>query len=95
MRSGDPVELSYAASADWTLIGDDFRVGMQAFGDLGTTARFGGRQAAYAGPVLKAGIERIGPGEIELQAGWLRAFGSARDHTDGQARLLISYEFRF
>ena len=95
LRSGGPVALGYAVSADWALIGDDFRAGLQAFGDLGSTTRFGGRQAAYFGPVIKAGIERIGPGEIELEAGWLRAFGSARDHADGQARLLISYEFRF
>jgi hypothetical protein len=94
LRSGEPVELAYAASADWALIGDDLRAGLQAFGDLGTTRRFGGRQDSYVGPVIKAEIEHIGPGEIEIEAGWLRAFGSARDHTGGQARLLISYELK-
>lgn len=94
LRGGEPVNLGYAASADWALVGDDLRLGVQAFGDLGSTQRFGGRQQAYAGPVIKAGIERIGPGEIEIEAGWLRAFGSARDHADGQARLLVSYEFK-
>ena len=95
LRSGEPVTLGYAASADWALIGDDLRFGVAAFGDLGSTQHFGGRQETYAGPIIKAEIERIGPGDIEIEAGWLRAFGSARDHADGQARLLVSYEFKF
>lgn len=95
LRGGEPVALSYAASADWSLVGDDLRLGVEAFGDLGSTQHFGGRQETYAGPVIKADVERVGPGEIEIEAGWLRAFGSARDHADGQARLLVSYEFKF
>ncbi len=93
--SGDPVTLGYATSADWALIGDDLRFGFESFSDLGSTQRFGGRQQTYAGPIIKAEIERIGPGGIEIEAGWLRAFGSARDHAEGQARLLVSYEFKF
>ena len=95
LRGGEPVSLGYAASGDWSLIGDDLRFGVEAFGDLGSTQRFGGRQETYAGPLIKAELERIGPGDIEIEAGWLRAFGSSRDHADGQARLLVSYEFKF
>ena len=91
----EPVELSYAASVDWAVAGDDLRVGLAAFGDLGTTHAFGGRQELYIGPTVKLEIERLGPGEFEVEAGWLRAFSAARDITDGQARLLIGYEWRF
>lgn len=89
------VEVGYAASADWALAGDEFRLGLEAFGDLGTTQRFGGRQEHFVGPVAKLEIEHLGPGELELEAGWLRAFGAARDRTDGQARLLLGYETHF
>lgn len=90
-----PVDFGYAASADWAVIGDEFRLGVAAFGDLGSSARFGGRQEHFVGPEAKVEIERLGPGELEIEAGWLRAFGAARDTTSGQARLLISYEVKF
>ena len=91
----EPVSFGYAASVDWAVIGDEFRLGAAAFGDLGTAARFGGRQEHYAGPVAKLGIEHIGPGEIEVEAGYLRAFGAARDNARGQVRVLLSYEAHF
>lgn len=95
LRSGEPVEFGYAASADWAIFGDDLRLGAAAFGDLGTGDHFGGRQETYAGPEIKTDIEHLAGGELEIEAGWLRAFGAARDHADGQARLLIGYERRF
>lgn len=91
----EPVNFGYAASADWRVIGDEFRLGAAAFGDLGTSTRFGGRQEHFIGPIAKAGIEHIGPGEIEIEAGYLFAAGAARDTARGQARLLISYEAKF
>ena len=91
----EPVEFGYAASADWTVIGDEFRLGVAAFGDLGTATRFGGRQEHFIGPKAKFEIEHLGPGEIEIEAGWLAAVGAARDTAKGQARLLISYEAKF
>jgi hypothetical protein len=90
-----PVDFGYAASADWAVIGDEVRLGVAAFGDLGNSARFGGRQEHFVGPEAKVEIERVGPGEFEVEAGWLKAFGAARDTTSGQARLLISYEAKF
>ena len=92
LRNGEPVEFGYAASMDWA-IADEFRVGLAAFGDLGTSDRFGGRQSHFAGPETKFDIEHVGPGEIEVEAGWLKAFGAASDRTKGQARLLVGYEF--
>ena len=91
----EPVEFAYAASIDWAVIGDEFKLGAAAFGDLGTSARFGGRQEHFIGPQAKIEIEHIGPGEIEIEAGWLAAVGAARDTATGQARLLVSYEARF
>jgi hypothetical protein len=91
----EPVEFGYAASIDWAVIGDEFKLGAAAFGDLGTSARFGGRQEHFIGPQAKFEIEHIGPGEIEIEAGWLAAVGKARDMATGQARLLVSYEAHF
>ncbi len=91
----DPVEFGYAASVDWTVIGDEFRLGAAAFGDLGTSARFGGWHEHFVGPEAKIEFEHIGPGELEIEAGYLFAVGAARDTTRGQARLLISYEVKF
>jgi hypothetical protein len=79
MRSGEPVAFSYAASADWALVGDEIRLGVAAFGDLGTIRQFAGREEHYIGPEAKVEIERAGPGEFEVEVGWLRAFGAARD----------------
>lgn len=95
LRAGEAVDIAYAASVDWALIGDDIRLGAAAFGDLGSTQHFGGRQAHFVGPEAKVELEHIGRGELEIEAGWLRAFGAARNHADGQARLLIGYEMKF
>lgn len=90
-----PVDFGYAASVDWAVIGDEFKLGAAAFGDLGNSARFGGRQEHFVGPVAKIEIEHVGPGELEIETGYLFAIGSARDTTRGQARLLIAYEAKF
>lgn len=92
LRSGEPIEFSYASSVDWA-VWDELRFGLAAFGDLGKSRHFGGRQEHFVGPEMKFDIEHVGPGEIEVEAGWLKAFGAARDRTRGQARLLIGYEF--
>ncbi|MFM5953171.1 MAG: hypothetical protein ACKOPE_02565 [Novosphingobium sp.] len=94
LRASDPVELGYAASADWAVLGDDLRFGVAGFGDLGTTSHFGGRQETFAGPEVKTEFE-IGGGELEIEAGWLKSFGAARDVTSGQARLLVGFERKF
>lgn len=94
LRDADPVELGYAVSADWAVLGDNLRIGVAGFGDLGTTSHFGGRQETFAGPELKTEFE-LGGGELEIEAGWLKAFGAARDVTSGQARLLVGFERRF
>lgn len=94
LEDGEPVELGYAVSADWE-VADDLRLGGAAFGELGTTRRFLPSAGHFMGPVIKTEIEGLGKGEMEVEAGYHFALGSARDHADGQIRLVIEYEFRF
>jgi hypothetical protein len=95
LKSGEPVEFGYAASADWKLVGD-FRLGAAAFGELGTARRFLPRAQHYAGPIVKTELEGLpGKGELGIEAGYLFALGAARDEAKGQLRLLLEYEFRF
>ena len=96
VRSAAPVAFSYAASVDYAVIGDDIRVGVQAFGDLGDSYNFAGRQEQYIGPVAKFEIEHmLLGGELEIETGYLFAAGRARDNARGQARLLLGWEFHF
>lgn len=91
LKGGNKVELSYAASADVEAM-DEVRVGVEAFGDLGTFSRFMPHAEHFAGPYVSTEIEGLGP-ELELKAGYLFAIGKARDDTDGQVRLALEMEF--
>lgn len=91
LESGEKVELEYAASADVETIGE-LRLGVQAYGQLGTFEDFLPRAEHFAGPVAKIEIEGLGP-ELELEAGYLFAMGAAKDETDGQFRLMVELEF--
>lgn len=95
LRSAEPIELGYAASADWALVGDEVRLGVAVFGDLGSIHNFGGRQEHYAGPEIKFEIERVGRGEVEVELGYLHAFGAARDRANRQVRIVIGYDAHF
>lgn len=90
--SGAPVELGYAASADFAVAGD-FRVGAAAFGELGTFNRFAPRSEHFLGPVVKTEIEHFAGHELKIQAGYLFALDKARQDTKGQIRLLLEMEF--
>lgn len=95
LQSGEPVEFSYGASADWKLVGD-LRGGLAAFGELGSSRRLFPRAAHYAGPIVKTELEGLpGHGELGIEAGYLVALGEARQQANGQARLLLEYEFHF
>ena len=90
MVAGAPVTFGYAASADFA-VGGPLRLGGAAFGDL--SGDEGGHH--FAGPVAKADFEHAGPGDFELETGYLFALGSARDGARGQFRLLAAYAFPF
>lgn len=85
------VEFEYAASADVEALGE-IRLGVQAYGELGTADHFLPRAEHFVGPVAKAEIEGLGP-EFEVEAGYLFALGEAREETDGQFRLALEMEF--
>lgn len=95
-RDGEGLmEVEYAAQATVDA-GHKLKLGAQAFGDIGTTGAFGGRQEHYAGPIAKwETYPSWLPGELELEAAYLFPLGSARDETDGQVRFVIEYEHRF
>lgn len=87
--------FSYAASLDRE-VWSNLRLGVEAFGDLGSEQRFGGRQEHYIGPMAKWALplRRLG-GELEFEAAYLFAAGAARDTSAGQARLLVEWERRW
>jgi len=91
LEGGHKVELAYAASADVEAFGE-VRLGVQAYGELGTFSNFLPREEHFIGPVAKFEIEGLGP-ELEIEAGYLFALGEAKDETDGQFRLMLELEF--
>jgi hypothetical protein len=91
----EPLELGYAASADWKII-DQFRLGAAAFGDLGTTRNFAPRSAHFVGPIAKNKFENlIGDSGLRMEAGYLFPIGVARDETKGQIRVIVEWETHF
>lgn len=88
-------EYGYAASATWQAVGA-LRLGIEAFGDLGSDRSFLGRQGAYIGPQVKwEGRPRFSPVEIDIDAGWLAAVGPARGEAGSQFRFGVELERRF
>ena len=95
LEGGQSAELGYAASADWELVGG-LRGGIEAFGELGSTGRLFPRAEHFVGPMLKTEVEHLpGHGELGIEAGYLFAVGASRDESNGQAGLLLEYEFHF
>jgi len=90
--SGAPVELGYAASVDTAVLGET-RLGVQAYGALGTFSHFAPREEHFIGPVAKFEIEGLGVDELGLQVGYLFALGKARDDTKGQLKVSLELEF--
>jgi len=91
LEGGEDVEFEYAASAMYEAA-DDFEIGVEAYGELGTFDNFLPRAEHFIGPVTKFEIEALGP-ELEISAGYLFALGEAQDETDGQFRLVVELEF--
>lgn len=91
LASGERVEFSYAAST-MARAGDDFEIGLQAFGDIGTSGHLFHRAEHYVGPVARFEIEGL-PRELEIETGYLFALGAAKDDTKGQLRFAVGVEF--
>ena len=94
MRSGEPVSLGYAASAD-VEVAEELRLGAVALGELGSFRNFTVRGGHFAGPVVKYEFEKVAGGEFGIETGYLFALGQARHETDGQIRLLLEFERHF
>jgi hypothetical protein len=73
------------------------RVGLQAFGNLGSSRILGGRQGHYLGPVVNWEVRPawLRKAEIELEAAYLAPLGLARRETNSQVRFAVEYERRF
>jgi len=73
------------------------RLGVQAFGDLGSDHAFlKGRQGAYVGPALLwEGRPRNAPVELEVGLGWLKSVGASTKEADSQLRVTVELERRF
>lgn len=91
LDSTEKVELEYAFQADVEAIGE-VKLGVQAFGDLGTFDHLFPRAEHFVGPSASVEIEGLGP-ELELRVGYLFALGAARDETNGQLRIALELEF--
>ncbi|MDB5418358.1 MAG: hypothetical protein JWP50_1777 [Phenylobacterium sp.] len=89
--------MAFGYAAQGTVdAGHDLRVGLQAFGDLGTSRAPGGRQGHFVGPVVRwEGRPGWAPGELELEAAYLLPVGTARHDADGQVRFAVAWGKRF
>ena len=99
MVAGAPVELGYAASTD-VAVAKPLRLGLSAFGNLGTFKHFGPAAEHYAGPIAKIRLTTSDPdgdgddhGGLSLTAGYLFALGATSDQTDGQLHMKLEMEF--
>lgn len=91
----DPMELGYAASAGWEAFGE-VSLGVEAFGEMGSTRNFLPRAEHFLGPFAKVEVEHLpGGSEVEIEAGYLFALAAARDDTKGQFRLMLEWATRF
>lgn len=94
LDGGVPVQLGYAASADFE-VAEELRLGAVALGELGSTRDSTTRGRHFLGPVVKYGIEHAAGGELGIETGYLFALGEARHETTGQIRLLLEFEKHF
>ncbi len=90
LQSGALVELGYAASADVS-VADNLRIGVAAFGDLGSFRQFAPYAEHFAGPNIKFGIKGLGV-PLKVETGYLFAFGAAKADATGMFRLNLELE---
>lgn len=91
LAAGERAELSYAALADYAVM-EDVRLGVEAFGSLGSFRKFAPHEQHFIGPRASVEIEGLGP-ELELTVSCLAALDRAHDQTRNQLRLALEMEF--
>jgi hypothetical protein len=99
MVAGAPVELGYAASAD-VAVAKRLRLGVSAYGNLGTFSDFAPAAEHYAGPIAKIRLLTSDPdgdgddhGGLTLSTGYLFALGATKNQTNGQVHVKLEMEF--
>ncbi|MDE2405706.1 MAG: hypothetical protein KGM17_13645 [Sphingomonadales bacterium] len=90
LDSSEPTEFAYATSAD-VAMADKVRLGVAAFGDLGTGRRLFPYAEHYIGPNAKFRLPLAGH-NLRIETGYLFAVARARDDADGQFRLNLEIE---
>lgn len=92
--AADETEFEYATQITYRL-NDDFKLGVQGFGDLGTNKDFGelGDLPHYWGPIAEFEAFETSKGELEIQVGYLVGFGE--NEADGQPRIKLEWETKF
>lgn len=91
LSTAAPLEIGYAASAEYELV-DAISLGAEAFGNLRAHEKSGAANH-YVGPLLRAELDHIGSGELELRAAYLLRLGPAPTGAKRQLRLGLEYEF--
>ena len=96
LRASEPMAFSYATSVD-RAIARNLRLGVTAFGDLGTVHTLLPRAEHYVGPVAKLRIPmKDDDGDddkgVIIEAGYLFAAGATTHLATGQFRLNIELE---
>lgn len=90
LASGAPVELAYATSADVS-VAEKLRLGVAAFGNLGTFSRFAPYGEHFLGPIAKLRIDSLGK-PLKIETGYLFALGAAKADAKGMFRLNVELE---
>lgn len=90
LDSTAPTEFGYATSADVSVT-DNVRLGVTAFGELGTVHHFAPYAEHFVGPTAKFKFP-LGDHRLKVETGYLFAVGKAREDTDGQFRLNLELE---
>ena len=85
-----PTEFGYATSADVS-VAENLRLGVTAFGELGTVHHLVPYAEHYVGPTVKFRIPGIA-GRVNVETGYLFAVGKAREDASGQFRLNLELE---
>ncbi len=96
LRQTDPMVFSYATSIDRS-VARNLRLGVTAFGDLGTVHTLLPSAEHYVGPVTKwripmADADGDDDNGIIIEAGYLFAAGATTRQTTGQWRLNVELE---
>ena len=91
LAASERAEASYAAMMDYA-VGGEIRLGVEAFGSLGTFRHFAPHAEHFVGPRASVEIEGLGP-ELELTVSCLAALDRAHEQTRNQLRIALEMEF--